>query len=142
MKLQEGNVFTPVCHSVHRRCLPHPPGRHPPRQTPPWADTPPGQTPPGWTLPWAGTPLPSACWDTPCPVHSGIHPPTQCMLGYTYPPCAVHAGIWSTSGWCTSYWNAFLFTVKSINTLILPFTLSIMKVPVSYCEALHSEVTI
>ena len=31
-------------------------------------------------------PLPSACWDThttlPFPVHAGIHPPVQCMLGY------------------------------------------------------------
>ena len=28
----------------------------------------------------------------PFPVHAGIHPPSQCMLGYT-PPCPVHAGI-------------------------------------------------
>ena len=38
------NVFTSVCHSVHREVSawhqPHPLGRHPPsRQTPPWADT-------------------------------------------------------------------------------------------------------
>ena len=33
--LGEGNVFTPVCHSVHRAGA-HPPlGRYPPRQTPP-----------------------------------------------------------------------------------------------------------
>ena len=36
-KLRQGNVFTPVCHSVHRGGLPH---------TYPWADKPPGQTPP------------------------------------------------------------------------------------------------
>ena len=53
VKLWEGNVFTPVCDSVHRGCVPvcngqggvhppgrHPPDRHPPRQTPPWTDTP------------------------------------------------------------------------------------------------------
>ena len=46
-------------------------------------------------IPWA---------DTPCPVHAGIHPPAQCMLGYTHHPLPsacwdthtpwpVHAGI-------------------------------------------------
>ena len=34
-KLRQGNVFTPVCHSVHRGGLPYPPG-----QTPPWTGTP------------------------------------------------------------------------------------------------------
>ena len=58
----QGNIFAPVCHSVHGGCLPqcmlgyhtppevdtprsrHPPpgSRHPPEQTPPGADTPPG----------------------------------------------------------------------------------------------------
>ena len=37
-------------------------------QTPPWAETPPRHT------------LSQA--DTPWPVHAGIHPPAQCMLGY------------------------------------------------------------
>ena len=39
--------------------------------------------------------LPNACWDThspPCPVHAGIQPPAQGMLGYPH-PCPVHAGI-------------------------------------------------
>ena len=61
-KLRQGNVFTPVCHSVHGGCLPQcmlgytppqadtpradtSPGRHL-QQTPPWEDTPLGQTPP------------------------------------------------------------------------------------------------
>ena len=90
-KLQQGNVFTPVCHSVHRGGVSATP--------PPWVDT-----------PWA---------DTPCPVHAGIHTPTaQCMLRYTplFPVhagihihlCAVHAGIRSTSGRYASHWNAFL----------------------------------
>ena len=51
-----------------------------------WADTPPRQTRPD-------TPLPSA-WlgytQPPCPVHAGIHPPAQCMLGYN-PPAATAA---------------------------------------------------
>ena len=93
-KLRQGNVFTPVCHSVHRRgCLPlvwwvsvtpqaDPPGR------PSWAD-PTGQTPPGRHPPWK---------DTPCPVHAGIHTPHP-----------VNAGIWSTSRRYVSDWNAFLF---------------------------------
>ena len=39
-KLRQGNVFTPVCHSVHRGGL-----SHPPRQTPP-SPTPLGRNPP------------------------------------------------------------------------------------------------
>ena len=87
MKLQQGNVFTPVCHSVHRGVSVTPLGRHPPGQTSPlgwdplWADT-----------PWADTPTPWA--DT--------HP-----LG-RHPLCTVHVGIWSTNRWYASYWNAFL----------------------------------
>ena len=34
----------------------------------------------------------------------GRHPPAD-------PTCAVHAGIWSTSGWYASHWNAFLFVI-------------------------------
>ena len=67
------NVFTPVCQSFWSRdggglpqCMlgyiPSPgqepragtPGRHPPGQTPPWADTPLGRHPP-----WADTPSPT-----------------------------------------------------------------------------------
>ena len=52
----EVNVFTPVCHSVHRVVVSATPRDQ--RQTPPWAST----------------PLPSACWDTHtlCTVHAGI----------------------------------------------------------------------
>ena len=82
-KLWEGNVFTPVCHSVHRAegvylsaCWDThtpgqtPPGKHPTGQTPPWANT----------HPWADTP-------------PGRHPPPggHCRGRYA------------------SYWNAFLF---------------------------------
>ena len=76
--LGQGNIFAPVCHSVHRgggtwAGTPQqvqPPGRYTPR----------AGTPPGRYTPWAGT-----------------------------PPWAMHAGIRSTSGRYTSYWNAFLF---------------------------------
>ena len=83
--LRQGNVFTSVCHSVHRGCLGgHPPGRHLPGQTAPWAD-PQGRHPIGQTTPWADT---SSWADTPCPAD-----------GYC-------------SGWYASYWNAFLFDVN------------------------------
>ena len=52
-------------------------GIHPPRQTPPQADTPHGQTHPWADTPQADTPgrhpPPSACWDT--------HPHAKCMIG-------------------------------------------------------------
>ena len=85
-KLGQGNVFTGVCDSVHRGCLPqcmlgytpppgsrHPPGvdpmeqtprsRHPPQQTPPRADTPWRRHPPGVDTPREQTPR--AGTDTP-----------------------------------------------------------------------------
>ena len=94
-KLRQGNVFTPVFHSVHRGGVGHtsPLGRHPlPQQT--FRQCMPGYTP----CP------PSACWDThhAHPVHAGIHPP--------FP---VYAGMESTSGRYTSYWNAFLLSINS-----------------------------
>ena len=54
-KLRQGNVFTPVCHSVHGGCLPQCMLGY----THPWADIPPGQTPytPWQTPPWANKPL-------------------------------------------------------------------------------------
>ena len=71
----QGNIFAPVCQSVHRGAsasvhagipLPrvHPPGSrhpHPPEQTPPRSRHPPEQTPPGadppeQTSPWDQTP--------------------------------------------------------------------------------------
>ena len=45
MKFRKGNVFTPVCDSVHRGRYIPPWAETPSRETPP-ADTPPGQTPP------------------------------------------------------------------------------------------------
>ena len=67
----QGNIFTPVCHSVHRGgcfSLPDPPtGADPPRmenppgwRNPPGMENPPGaDTTPGWrTPPWHGEPPP------------------------------------------------------------------------------------
>ena len=70
----QGNIFAPVCHSVHRGVsasvhagIPPPSGadtprsRHPPKQTPPQADTPEADTPqsrhPPKQTPQADTPL-------------------------------------------------------------------------------------
>ena len=95
-KLRQGNVFTPVCHSVHGwgGCMPdtpeqtqpgrHLPGRHPPGQTllTPWVDTP-RQTPPLADNPLRHFP--------PFPGHARIHkPPGQCMLGYGQQAGSMH----------------------------------------------------
>ena len=67
----QGNIFTPVCHSVHRGVwgegfsLPDPPGMEtPPEQTPPPDGEPPQmETPPGWRTPPDGEPPPG--WRAP-----------------------------------------------------------------------------
>ena len=82
--LGQGNIFAPVCHSVHSGGSTW--AGIPQAGIPPWAGTPPGQV-----HPQAGTP----------PL--GRYTP----YGQVHPP-ATHAGIRSTSGWYTSYWNAFL----------------------------------
>ena len=93
MKLQKGNVFTPVCHSfcsqgeVYTPLGRHPLGRHPLADTPwqtsvgryPLTDT--------QTLPWQRRPP----WQT----TPGRHPP----------PRDSHC-----SGRYPSYWNAFLYS--------------------------------
>ena len=72
-KVCEGYVFIGVCLSTGGVSASGPGGCLPP---PPQADTPLGKHPPEQTPPWANTPHPLAqCWDT--------HTPTQCMLGYT-----------------------------------------------------------
>ena len=38
----------------------------------------------------------------------GKHPPWANTPPRADTPCEVHAGIWSTSGWYASYWNAIL----------------------------------
>ena len=92
LPLRQGNVFTPVCHSVHRDGAGrYPLGRHPPADPPP-GQTPPGRTPAGQTPPQSDTPqadTPQA--DTP---PSGQKPPQD---GYC-------------SGRYASHWNAFFLT--------------------------------
>ena len=93
----QGNVFTPVCHSVHSR------GRlaDTPLANNPWADTPlcrhpplrrnppAGTTTPGQTPPWADTPLRDG----------------------------------NCSGRYASYWNAFLFCTRMYCTSPLKLAL-------------------
>ena len=58
--LGQGNIFAPVCHSVHRGRVPgqvHPTAGTPPGQVHPRAGAPPGQVHPQAGTPhWAGTP--------------------------------------------------------------------------------------
>ena len=74
----QGNIFAPVCHSVHRGVLPHCMLRYTPR---PEAGTlPRSRHPPG---PEAGTP-----WEQTAPIPEVSTPQTRGR----YPHCAVHAG--------------------------------------------------
>ena len=70
-KLGQGNVFTHVCHSVHRGSATHT-HTHTSVQKPPWADTPPGRHPHGQTPPLQATP--------PQPTHPPT--PVECKLRY------------------------------------------------------------
>ena len=125
MKLRKGNVFTPVCHSVHNgMSAPVYAGIH----TPPWADTPwtdtplsrhsPGQTSPGRhsqedTSPWQ-TPL---LWaDTPLWVNT---PSRQTPPMADTPEADTPQTL--TDGHCcgryTSYWNAFLLSLNPLDSV-------------------------
>ena len=109
----QGNIFTPVCHSVHRGGLPqcmlgyHPPRTRPPpgtRQTPPR----PGR-PPCWDH--ADTPQ----WTRPAPPRDQPPPP----------PPEADSSIRSTSGRYAFYWNAYLlvdYIVTGWKWVILPTT--------------------
>ena len=121
-----GNIFTPVCHSVHRggevsasvhAGIPH---------TPPWTRHPPGTRHlPGPDTPWTRHP-PGP--DTPRPDPPGTRPPpAQFFWGggiffgiflfgffvwiFFCIPREADSGIWSTSSRYASYWNAFLFGI-------------------------------
>ena len=108
--LGQGNVFTPVCHSVHRGvhpsmqwvgCLPlglrcvHPPGTTPPEHTHLWThttlDTP--QTHFQAHTPWANTPL---------DIHHPGHPPRHSL-----PPRASEAGGMHPTGMYSCYHSGF-----------------------------------
>ena len=78
----QGNIFTPVCHSVHRGGLPqcmlgwHPPWSRPPRADTPQSRHPPEQTPPQSRHPLEQTP-PGPDPPRPDPSQSRHHPPPQ-----------------------------------------------------------------
>ena len=104
----QGNIFTPVCHSVHRGGGGVPDQVHPPgtRYTPPGPGTPPGTR---------YNPPPRTRYTPP----DQVHPPgTRYTPQARYtPPRAANSGIRSTIGRYASYWNAFLFTL-SLGTFI------------------------
>ena len=79
----QGNIFTPVCHSVHggggMSEADTPPGSDPPGQTHPGSDTPPVSTPPPGQMPPLGQ------------IPQVRHPPGQTPLGQT-PPRSTHPG--------------------------------------------------
>ena len=102
----QGNIFAPVCHSIHggggipEGTEADPPGSRPPWSRPPWEQTPPppqDQTPPRADYP----------------------PPTPPRTRHTPPPREAESGIRSTSGRYASYWNAFLFLHIFKRTLLI-----------------------
>ena len=124
--LGQGNIFTPVCHSVYRGDYlgryPRPPGRytHLGPGTPTGTRYTPDQVHP---LPQAGTPLPPIPGTPPTPrtrytPRDQVHPPGPgTPPRQVHPPDQVHlppgsSACWeirATSGRYASYWNAFLF---------------------------------
>ena len=106
MKLWQGNVFTPVCHFVHRGSGRHPLGANtpPPEQTSPWEQTAPEQTPPlGADTP----PLGADTRQEQTPPGSR-HPPRSRSPRAETPPHSACWEIWATIGQYASYWNAYL----------------------------------
>ena len=101
-QLDQGNVFTGVCDSVHGGGVSgreNPPGRETPLagRTPPWQ----GERPP----PWQGEPPLAGRPPARIPL-SRENPP---LAGRTPPGRETPPGIRSMSGRYASYWNAFLF---------------------------------
>ena len=103
-KLRQGNVFTPVCHSVHKGewqtplgKQPSPKSRHPPGQTPPREQTPPRSrhVPPGADTAWQ---IPPRSRHTlgrqPLTPPGSKHPPPHGAdtPQEQTPPCTVHPG--------------------------------------------------
>ena len=70
-----------------------------------YTSSPPGQVPPRQVHPLAGTPP------------RQVHPPGQIHTPQAGTPPMVHAGIRSTSGRYASYWNAFLLSLNSLNSV-------------------------
>ena len=123
-KLRQGNVFTPVCYSVHMGVsATHPSGKTPPGQTPhptplgrhcpgkapttpnplpgqtppgrhPHADNP-WQTPPGQTTPLGIHPFWADTHPLPCPLPAKIHTSPPAQCMLGYTP-PVHSVCWDT----------------------------------------------
>ena len=120
----QGNIFTPVCHSVHRGGLPHCMlGCHPPaKETPPAREAPlprrpprrrhppAKETPPRRRHPWKEAPPQK---ETPLeggiPLWKEAPPPREASPRKGHPP----PGTRSMSGRYASYWNAFLLSIIS-----------------------------
>ena len=107
----QGNVFTPICHSVHGGKVYTPSPRH---TLPAWADTPARQTsPPDQTPSWADASLADA---TLADIPPGRHP-----SGRHHPPGPADfsppAPDGYCSGWYVSYRNAFLYSKRFIITV-------------------------
>ena len=124
----QGNIFTPVCHSVHRGGLPQCMlGYHPPRtrQTPPRDQTPPtkqttppppdqADTPPGTRQ------TPPRTRQTPLPGTRQTPPGTRQTPPWTRqtpPPREADSSIRSASGRYASYWNTFLLCFVTLHLL-------------------------
>ena len=104
----QGNIFTPVCHSVHRAWSASVHAGIPPlEQTPPLPrqtssqsrHPPPRADPPGADTPQEQTPHP----------RSRHHPPHPREQTHTPPPQEADSSIRSMSSQYASYWNAFLY---------------------------------
>ena len=103
----QGNIFAPVCHSVHRGSsasvyagIPYPPGADTPESRhPPGADTHPRSRHPLGADPLLGADTPPE--QTP---PRSRHPPPRSRHP---PPREVDSGIRSMSGRYASYWNLF-----------------------------------
>ena len=114
----QGNIFAPVCHSVHRGgvCLGACWDTTPPEQTPPRSRHPPKQTPPGSRHPpEADTPQADTPQSRP-PQSRHTHPSPradtpQADTPQSRPPPEADSGIQSMSGRYASYWNAFLLII-------------------------------
>ena len=125
----QGNIFAPVCHSVHRRVsasvhaeIPQPP--------PPPADTPQSRHPTGADTPPWSRPPPKQTWhprEQTCPPREQTCPPRADTPpgADTPPPHEADLGIRSMSGRYASYWNAFL--LKRQTTIYLCFIFTRLK---------------
>ena len=122
----QGNIFTPVCHSVHRGGLPQCMlGCHPPTKETPLPRRPPGRRHP---------PLPRRNphqGETPCQGD----PPEGDPLRSRHPPGSIPLpGIRSMSGRYASYWNALLFWMRSVKSLIRISVQSMLSGPFCFNE--------